>query len=332
MKLPFEFGVKLFFRILLPGFFLTVGLSPVLFTLWDWVGQTFHPYGIRDEIAFALIVILMGWVILICDMPIYMLFEGRRFWPKPIRSWFLKSEEKRLRSIKDILKTIDENDNRYIEASVELRTFPIDEDGEYVVRYPSRLGNLIMAYETYSNRMYGMSGVFYWNRIWLKLDKDVRDDLDAYQAVADSSIYTSFALFIDGLLCIVYAMTSMFPMFHVLFPKYFPSPVTLLSMSFMCFIFAYGIYVLSLYVQEQFGGLIKSMFDVHRTKIDENISAILDEIIDITGDPSLRKRPRREKYSIVSYYLNYYRVLCPECNDYLPPLTVKTHLKSPSCD
>jgi flagellar biosynthesis regulator FlaF len=66
-----------------------------------------------------------------------------------------------------------------------------------------RLGNLITAFESYSNTRYGIDGVFYWNRIWLKLEKDVRDDIDNHQAMADSTVYASFILFINALLCLV---------------------------------------------------------------------------------------------------------------------------------
>jgi hypothetical protein len=322
MKLPFDFGVKLFFRLLLPGFLLALGLSPILFTLWDWIGQIFNPYLIKDEIAFIIVAILLGWVVTICDMQIYMIFEGRRFWPKTLKRFFLKKEQKRIDRILGRIRKYDSTSNEYIEAYADLRTFPIDESGNYKVIYPSRLGNLIMSYENYPDSRYGMDGIFYWNRIWLKLDKDTREYLDSSQAMADSTLYVSFTLFINGLIWIGYALASVF---GVLPTKYFPSMPALWSLSCIWFLFAYGIYRLSLHTHGQFGELIKSMFDNYKSKVDQDISEVLDEIMTVVDDPSLGMRPRREKRDIVRRYLNYYLILCPECGERLSPPAAKAH-------
>jgi hypothetical protein len=126
MKLPFDFGIKLFLRLLVPGFLLTLGLAPLLFILWDWLEQTFRPYLIQDEIAFVIVVMLLGWVVIACDMYIYMFLEGRRFWPEFLRTYCRNKEENRLSRIYEILGNYDETSNKYLEASVELRKFPVD--------------------------------------------------------------------------------------------------------------------------------------------------------------------------------------------------------------
>jgi hypothetical protein len=84
MKLPFDFGVKLFFRLLIPGFFLSLGFFPFMSKLLFWTGWKIAP-----EYFFLGSTALLGWLLIILDMPIYMLFEGRRFWPGPIRKLFL---------------------------------------------------------------------------------------------------------------------------------------------------------------------------------------------------------------------------------------------------
>ena len=333
MKLPFDFGVKLFFRLLLPGVLLTLGLSPLLFMLWDWIGETFRPYLIKDEIAFFVVAILLGWIVIVCDMPIYMIFEGRRYWPKRLWTFFYKLEKKRLARIKEILKTYDPRSNEYLEASVELKAFPVaDDNGEYIVKYPSRLGNLITAYETYPDSRYGMDGVFYWSRIWLVLEKDTRDNIDNNQAMADSAIYASIALFINGFLWFIYATVSslyaLFALGHTLPFKYFPPIAVLWGLSIACFLLGYGLYRLSLFVQGQFGELIKSMYDIYRRRMDSDLVLdVLDEIIKWTDDPLLGMRSRREKRAIVWYYLEYYRIRCPVCHERLYPHAAKAHLK-----
>jgi hypothetical protein len=195
--------------LLLPGFFLALGVSPIIFTLVDWLNQSFG-YHVSFEIAFIITIMLMGWLIVLLDMPIYMLFEGRRFWPKCLREFFIKNEEARLKKVNRDISQAHIDYNRYLEASVEKLYFPIDENGVYKAKYPSRFGNLLTAFETYSDQRYGMDGIFFWNRIWLKLDKDTREDIDGRQALADSTLYVSFALFVTGCLCLLYMGISLY--------------------------------------------------------------------------------------------------------------------------
>src|SRR5215213_3235569 len=223
MKLPFDFGIKLLFRLLLPGFVLALGFAPLTFFVLDWINWP-------ESYVFFLVVtvILSGWLILILDMQIYMLFEGRRYWPDGIRKDFVNRETQRLEKLRraaalSVLEDIEEREGKletetvqatrdkleqkinadernYLEALFDIRNFPMDEQGNHKARFPTRLGNLIDAYEVYSTTAYGMDSVFYWPRLWLKLDKDVKEDIDGRQAVADSTVYVSFACFVDAVL------------------------------------------------------------------------------------------------------------------------------------
>ena len=319
MKLPFDLGVKLFFRLLLPGFLLSLGVSPIIFTLVDWVKKSFG-HAISYEVAFIVTIMLMGWLLVVLDMPIYMLFEGRRFWPKFLRDFFRGREEARLKRIDEAINQRHKDYNRYLEASVEKRYFPIDAEGSYGVTYPSRFGNLLAAFETYPDRRYGMDGVFFWNRIWFKLDKDTREEIDGRQALADSTLYASFALFSTGLLCVFYMAISLYTS-----TKHIPGPFTSLVLSFICVLSGYAVYRLSLYAHEQFGEMIKSMFDVYNRTLSQEISDVTEEIMYFTNDKSLMQLPQREKYPIVWVYLNYYLVQCQKCKKYFPPQAVKQH-------
>jgi hypothetical protein len=69
MKLPLDFNVKLYFRLLLPGFLLALGVSPIIFTLIDRLEKSFS-YKISYEVAFIVTIMLMGWLIIILDLPI----------------------------------------------------------------------------------------------------------------------------------------------------------------------------------------------------------------------------------------------------------------------
>lgn len=184
MKLPFDFGIKLLFRLILPGFVLTVGLSPVLFFGLDWIQwQESHVY------VLIIVIIVSGWLLLVLDMPIYMAFEGRRFWPQRLRKWFVRRERMRLdgllkraaisklesiearekelknngdqAAVDKAKEQIDSDERDFIEAWFDLRNFGVDLSGEYRANFPTRLGNLISAYEGYSGRFYGMDTMFF---------------------------------------------------------------------------------------------------------------------------------------------------------------------------
>ena len=143
MKLPFSFSLKFVFRILLPGFVLSLGLFPITQTILKH-----FKLSIAIESSFFLSVIITGWVFIISDMPIYMIFEGRRYWPELIRNCLIKSENKRLKRLqKQITQFKNKNRRKYLEASVELRRFPMGEDGDYYVECPTRIGNLIASYK-----------------------------------------------------------------------------------------------------------------------------------------------------------------------------------------
>jgi hypothetical protein len=318
MKLPFDFGIKLFFRLLLPGFFIAFGFMPILFAVLDHYGQSN-----KHEISFIIGTVITGWAVIILDTPIYMLFEGRRFWPRFLSTRFLSREERRLKIIKEKVKKLEILDRKtYLEASVELRRFPTNNDGEYEAFLPTRLGNLITAFETYPDTRYGMDGVFYWYRIWIKLDKDLREEIDNQQALADSTVYISFALIINGLLCLVYAILLWF---GISLSNHLPNSLILCSLTLVCFLAAYLVYRISIVAYVQFGELFKSVFDIYRIRIKEEVSEALSEVLEFFNDASLKELSSRYKYKIVWRYLHNYKIKCPRCGRILLAPDIKKH-------
>ncbi len=91
MKLPVDFGTKLFFRILLPGLVLAALLSRLSYGVVAALGFAAH-----WPIIFVVEAAFFGFVFVALDMPIYMLFEGRRFWPGWLRRSLLDLERARL--------------------------------------------------------------------------------------------------------------------------------------------------------------------------------------------------------------------------------------------
>lgn len=335
MKLPFSLGVKLIFRLLVPGFFLTLGLYPILAALRDKSG-----WEIQVEYLFILSVIGTGWLVLILDQPIYMFLEGRRYWPQWLRRVFISSEQRRLARIlnKDdkfyaLSEALSEHAKKknayqkYIEATVEQRTFPLNDSGALEAQFPTRLGNLIYAFETYPEKRYRVDAIFFWYRILLIMDKDLREELDNRQAVADSALYACVAFFISGVLWLCYQVLSVYE-FTLIghLPTFLPPWVPAIGFLLLSF----TLYRMSLFAQYQFGETFKSVFDIYEKRID--VSGVLQKVSSISKDQSILNADRGAKLWIALRYLHNYKIKCPNssCANLLPmsPETLKKHIES----
>src|SRR5262249_58959959 len=128
--------------------------------------------------VYSLAVVACGWALVVADMPIYMLFEGRRYWPAWIRDLLLRREARRLKYLRDLLDKPDIDRRRFLEVGVEYGLYPTNESGEAYVAHPTRLGNIVEGFESYPTVKYGLDSVFYWFRVWVSLDKDLREEID----------------------------------------------------------------------------------------------------------------------------------------------------------
>src|SRR5258707_9551908 len=97
MKLPFEFGPKLIFRLVFPGVVLAAATTPLVNELLDIAAMP-----VKFEYLFPIETIAWGWLVVVCDMHIYMLFEGRRYWPEAIRGFFMHRERVRLQKLRAV--------------------------------------------------------------------------------------------------------------------------------------------------------------------------------------------------------------------------------------
>ena len=330
MKLPFELGIKLIFRLLIPGFLLTLGLYPILARVKDY-------FGWKMEMEYFLVfsVILTGWLIVTLDQPIYIILEGRRFWPERLKTMFVWLERKRLERLfhrkEKFYHLAEVSDptqshsyNRiYEEASVELRYFPLNGNGQAEAKYPTRLGNLIHSYESYPDTRYGIDPIFYWYRLSLKLDKDLREEIDTRQALADSSVYGSVCLFVSGAFWFFYALTASFgkSIFNTLHPGW------MWAIAIALFFFSFLLYRAALFSQAQYGEFFKSIFDVFEKQID--VRRAVDQVAQILSHPKLHNDDRPTQLLTAWRYLHNYKVRCPspDCDfrDPLTPAEFKAH-------
>lgn len=299
MKLPFDVGIKLIFRLVLPGAILAAALAPAVHGLLHALG-----IWIQIQYLFPFEVIAWGWAIVVCDMRIYMLFEGRRYWPARLRQWLVHYRERQLKTLNDIIDAPPVDHRRYLEASVDYGLYPVDTTGKAHVVHPTRLGNIIEAFETYPKVKYGLDAVFYWYRLWVVLDKDLREEIDTAQALVDSAVYIAFAFYVSGIVMFIYAGIGFAT--YVQLP-YVPGSSALLALGSGFFLIGFLVYYLTLFAHAQFGELFKSVFDHYRSKL-VFVDDVLNEISRITGDQALSSRTQREKYQIVWRYLRWHLI------------------------
>lgn len=346
MKLPLDFGIKLFFRLLLPGFFLTLGLLPIYFGLLDLLGLSGH-----REVAFVIAIIVTGWLIVAADMPIYMFLEGRRYWPTRVWTWMRKREAQRL---KGVIKVIDSYFEpgvvrthilkvRYNEAGVARRSFPLNEDGEPAAEWPTRLGNMIAAFEQYSYNRYGLEAIFYWPRIWINLTKDLRDEIDNQQAMADSAVYSTLALGLSGVAWILYGVLEVTlawigdllvrsnmlnpPLTQGIF-RFTPSFSGSLLTAGTFLLIALFVYKLAVFLNEQYGNVFMAVIDSHVTSVKQDyvqVAAIARYVSSLTG----RQIPEEKALETARSYLQYYNASVPGLPRTVPIPKIRDTLAHP---
>lgn len=212
-----------------------------------------------------------------------------------------KARLDRLKKATDLLNK-EKDYNSWIEAWIERSRFPIDDDGEQKVRYPTRLGNLIAEYEDYPDRKYGVDGPFFWYRIWVSLDKELRSTLDNMQALPDSAIYMSFCFYFLGVLCAAYAVLSAFGIELM----YISRSWHFIIISPVCLAIGYIIYRASLPAHVTFGETFKAVFDQFRDKL--LLQELSDQIDKIEQNPEDSLADLKSKGKKVWRYLRWHRL------------------------
>lgn len=277
MKLPFDFGIRFILRLAAPGALLAAVLLPATRLL----AALIYP-GLHEAALLTTSGLILGFAFLLLDMPIYMVLEGRRFWPEPIRQWAVGRQAAALASI--MSRANAASGARKVEFDIQASQYPLDRaSGEPNATYPTRLGNLLASFETYPTVKYGLDGVFFWPRLWVAIDKDLREELDSAQAVVDGALYASFAFAISAPLCLCYW-------------RWLPSlqwwhwPAG----AFCCGILAVVCYRLALPRYAQYGELFKATFDQFGAKLalDDAFLAQLDTYMGETRSRSDREAHR----------------------------------------
>lgn len=298
MKLPFSFGSRLVFRLALPGSVLTLACWPAWSghseLLAAWLSRLGWAAQVSGEVAFGVCVVFSGWLVTLLDSPIYMLLEGRRYWPIGIWQMFKRSEERRLEVLQ---RRAAQGGSDATEYHLRAAEFPLGPNGLPVAQYPTRLGNILTEHETYPDRKYGMDGVFFWHRIWLLLDKDTRVELDERQAALDGIVYSSAVLYFAAGLHLAVAIVDSCVSAEWARPSFMLPPMFWLA--------GYMLYRAALPGYVQYGEHFKAIFDHTYGKLD--LEPQLSLIARESGERWVAHAPATQAPKIVWAYLRWHR-------------------------
>ncbi len=264
-KVP-DLGLPILYRVVLPGAVATLWAFPFLSPLLSTLGVA----GLDKTGVLVGIALLGGFVLSLLDDPIYQTLEGRIGWPGWFAVWrrsrWKKRVDSQLARQADLRKQGRKQDPEYTECWSFLRQFPVDANGEPTVTQPSRIGNVIAAYEQYPDVRYGMDSVFYWPRIWLLVEKDTREEIDTPWAAVDAILYVAFATAVLAIVYLALALVSAVGSHFGFFGSF--------NFAAECFVAALVLMLVYLVcLRLSIAGLVatgekfKSVFDLYRSKL-----------------------------------------------------------------
>jgi hypothetical protein len=274
----------------------------------------------------SILATILGVMLNVLDVQIRQLFESARFWPDIIWNWRYKMTLKRFHEIDKGLKTIksrkkeikklgesfcDEDEIRDLilmqaTLSVKAREFPYDPDGKsFCGRYPdaaTRFGNVIAEYEQYPEIQYGMHMMVFWQRLWLILPADVKEDLDLRGAKVDLLVYLSFILFTYAFIggAAFYFSTNAWAWMSI--DRTF-GPINMTSIpcgSMVCLVgslwLSFLFYLASISSVKGYGSYIKAVFDLYRFDLAEKMGIDIGTKHIIPDDDEVESWRRLRRY------------------------------------
>lgn len=230
----------------------------------------------------------------------YKIFEGRMLWPNRLLDLWIGRQQarvERLRAQAEMPRSANVRiENQRRESWDELRTYPMNDDNEYYASSPTRLGNILTGYEQYPLSRYGMSGIFYFPRLWIAIKKEIKEDIDSAWSIADGFLSLSATSMTGGALWLLSGLLGSLEV-PVRVPLGEPWYAILAGVGWIAL--GYGFYRLSLPFHRQNGDTFKAMFDLYRAQIWKITKLEPGE---------------NQAWKTAWLYLQYKRVICPNCN------------------
>lgn len=275
-EIPTSFGFPTFIKSILPGFISVIlGTYFILPFIPSHVVAKILLLPLTEKIILWLFTgIFFGMLITSLDQYIYKLFMGTGILPNKIldKIYSLMLDDfnglvKNYEFKREMRKRQSANSDKYrsltneiISMSDKLRAYPFDiELGMTHPRAPTKLGNTIIEYESYSDVQYGMDFNVFWSRIWQVMSVDNRNDLDIRGARADFTVY------------LLFIWTIFFPFMAYSFYKIYGIGETILFLIFWM-LGSKVIYNAAILLHNNYGGYIKAAFDVWRIDLAKKLA------------------------------------------------------------
>ena len=300
MSIPFSFGFSAFIRLYFPGLF----FSMLTFPLFSYLFRNMKMFADLSNPGFIPIsAIFWAVIIYLLDDKILNIFIGNTLWPSFLKKFNINLENRYIKKLLEqkqkLIKDDQVSSNQYTTVWSKLNLFPINDDGKYYAERPTRLGNIIYGYESYPKSRYGMDAGFFWYRIWLKLRKNIRDEIDAVRSKADCAVYSSFVFYVSSIIHLIALVLSRFRKINAIFAV---SSKTLLIITLVSLVLGYLFYRCSFSLHQIYGEFLKSIFDLHKDVIYE------------MGKPFSKEK--KDKINKMVWYLHFRINYCSNCKKY----------------
>jgi hypothetical protein len=321
LKPSIPLGIAALLRFFIPGAAAFIFSWPLLESIYRNVGifSFLSPkdgsFSASDAGLIAAIAFLFGLIVSLMDDPIYKLYEGLFLWPRWLREPFRAKLNARVRSLYRFAEEVRSKDSdRYNKIWAKLRQYPLDENGVPYAKLPTRLGNILYAYESYPESRYNMDAIFYFPRLWFIIDEHNQKEFRTIETNSESPLYLSF---VSGAFALLYLILA----FIGILGGYigFAAPMVIQDSGSLGKLILWGLsgisiaaisYYISLPLHIVRGEHFKALFDLYRKDLDERIPLPeLQTFLKSDHPPTLR-----DKWA----YLQYERIICPICGRGFP--------------
>jgi hypothetical protein len=282
--LPKLFDRSFFIGFFLPSMFIFGGIASALLAFGFIKGNELADFMTKIDVSRAFISLVLVWLVSILLMafnrPIIRLLEGYGEEANPFkillpgqRQQFKTEAEPHLRKIESILDAR----RRGIPEMEELRVYDLwratanfPEDVDLVL--PTRLGNVIRAYERYSDVVYGIEAIVVWPRLFMIIPEQARERIREAEASFNFSINMLFAGSVTVVACgimMAYGLYQEDIAKAVLTTNIFTLPIALI-LAVSGFFIWFSWWRLPDAARER-GDQVKSIFDLYRKQLAEGL-------------------------------------------------------------
>lgn len=253
----------------LPGTFLTGHFLPAVIllgvNLLIWTlsqsgpealtggGALFESLTVASVSIFFLIALLSAFGLRLCNVTLIKLYEG--LWPYedmfPFSLWKRKAVAEWKRKQKEIEEhRVREEVQEYYKLERELlESFPSSED---FIR-PTRLGNIIAAFEDYPYRRYKIDAVLMWSRFLFVTPKEQQKLIAQAQSAFNFLVNLSFLFYLTAFSILILIINEW--------------SLLILPIPPICALLGYGTYLWSMRKASWWGEEVKAVFDLYRLDV-----------------------------------------------------------------